>query len=104
MREALAGRAALRMVSEAVYELFGPVASLESETGTLWRGPGLHHRGASARRGRIGSAQSGRTGRLTRWCNSPSILACCTLSVLVVHWQMRHWLAPAVPWLPAWWR
>lgn len=44
VREALAGRAALRMVSEAVYELFGPIASLESETGTLWRGPEPHLR------------------------------------------------------------
>ena len=45
VREALAGQDALRMISEAVYELFGPVASLESETGTFWRGgPELHLR------------------------------------------------------------
>ena len=44
VREALAGRATMRMISEAVYELFGPIASLESETGMLWRGPERHHR------------------------------------------------------------
>jgi hypothetical protein len=32
------------MVGEAIEELFGPVADLESEEGTLWRGPELHHR------------------------------------------------------------
>ena len=45
VRGALAGLDAMRMVSEAVYELFGPIASLESETGTFWRGgPELHLR------------------------------------------------------------
>lgn len=36
-------RAALRMIREAVEELFGPIASLESEEATLLRGPELIH-------------------------------------------------------------
>ena len=36
--------AALRMISEAVEELFSPIASLESEDATLLRGPEYHHR------------------------------------------------------------
>lgn len=44
-REALAARSALRMIGDAVEELFGPVASLESEEGTIRRGgPQYHHR------------------------------------------------------------
>jgi hypothetical protein len=41
--ERLAGWAALRMIRDAVDELFGPVASLESEEDVLQRGPELHH-------------------------------------------------------------
>jgi hypothetical protein len=40
----LAAHAALRMIGDAVEELFGPIASLESEEGTLHRGPEFHHR------------------------------------------------------------
>ncbi len=36
--------AALQMIGDAIEELFGPVASLESEEGTLHRGPEYHHR------------------------------------------------------------
>lgn len=35
--------AALRMIAEAVGELFGPVASIESEEASLLRGPEYHH-------------------------------------------------------------
>lgn len=35
--------AALRMVRDAIEELFGPVASLESEEAVLLRGPEPHH-------------------------------------------------------------
>jgi hypothetical protein len=44
VEQAMAGRAALRMIGDAIEELFGPIANLESEDGTLWRGPELHHR------------------------------------------------------------
>lgn len=36
--------AALQMISEAIEVLFGTTASLESEEGTLHRGPEYHHR------------------------------------------------------------
>ena len=36
--------ASLRMISDAIEELWGPEASLESEEGTLRRGPEYHHR------------------------------------------------------------
>jgi hypothetical protein len=36
--------ASLQMVGDAIEELFGPIASLESEEGTLHRGPEYHHR------------------------------------------------------------
>ena len=36
-------RAALRMVRDAVEELFGPLASLPSEEGVLREGPEFHH-------------------------------------------------------------
>jgi hypothetical protein len=35
---------ALHMISDAIEELFGPSASLESEEATLLRGPEPHHR------------------------------------------------------------
>lgn len=35
--------AALRMVRDAIGELFGPVASIESEEAVLLRGPEYHH-------------------------------------------------------------
>ncbi|RUX02653.1 hypothetical protein EOA30_17660 [Mesorhizobium sp. M8A.F.Ca.ET.059.01.1.1] len=35
--------AALRMIREAIEELFGPVANLESEDAVLLRGPEPHH-------------------------------------------------------------
>jgi len=35
--------AALRMVRDAIEELFGPVASIESEEAVLLRGPEMHH-------------------------------------------------------------
>lgn len=44
-QEAQAAWAALRMIGDAVEELFGPTASLESEDGTIGqRGPEFHHR------------------------------------------------------------
>jgi hypothetical protein len=36
-------RGAIRMVRDAVEQLFGPVASLPSEEGVLRRGPEYHH-------------------------------------------------------------
>lgn len=36
-------RAALRMIRDAIEELFGPTASLESEEATLLRGPLYTH-------------------------------------------------------------
>lgn len=36
-------RAALHMVRDAIEELFGPIASLESEEAELLRGPEPHH-------------------------------------------------------------
>ena len=36
-------RAALRMVRDAMEELFGPLASLPSEEGVLHKGPEYHH-------------------------------------------------------------
>jgi hypothetical protein len=36
-------RAALRMIHEAIGELFGPIASIESEEAVLRRGPQLHN-------------------------------------------------------------
>lgn len=42
--ERQAAWAALRMIGDAIEELFGPVASLESEEATLLRGPEYHHR------------------------------------------------------------
>lgn len=36
--------ASLQMIGDAVEELFGPVANLESEEGSLHRGPEFHHR------------------------------------------------------------
>lgn len=35
--------AALRMIREAIEELFGPAANLESEEAVLLRGPEPHH-------------------------------------------------------------
>lgn len=46
-REALAARSALRMIGESIEDLFGPVASLESEQGALRRGPEYRHRAES---------------------------------------------------------
>lgn len=44
-QEAQAARAALRMIGDAIEELFGPAANLESEVGTIGqRGPEYHHR------------------------------------------------------------
>lgn len=42
--QAQAGIAALRMISDAIAELFGPIATLESEEESFRRGPQLHHR------------------------------------------------------------
>lgn len=36
-------RASLRMIRDTIEELFGPIASLESEEATLLRGPLYHH-------------------------------------------------------------
>lgn len=36
-------RAALQMIREAIGELFGPMANLESEEAVLLRGPEPHH-------------------------------------------------------------
>lgn len=41
--ERQAAWAALRMIEDAIGELFGPVASLESGDAVLFRGPEFHH-------------------------------------------------------------
>lgn len=42
--EAQAAQASLRMIGDAINDLFGSLAALESEESTLLRGPELHHR------------------------------------------------------------
>lgn len=39
-------RASLNMIADAVEELFGPIASMESDEASLLRGPQFHHRAA----------------------------------------------------------
>jgi hypothetical protein len=41
--EVQGGRASLRMIADAIGELFGPAASIESEDASLLRGPEFHH-------------------------------------------------------------
>lgn len=38
--------ASLNMIADAVEELFGPIASMESDEASLLRGPEFHHRAA----------------------------------------------------------